>query len=191
MYADLLAAERAQEPILAAINTETDLQVRTLLKDVIHMLATHAARSPRSAERWIELLATVVSGTPKWLQPGAFGGTMYGAHALRSSADRVRGGLPGGAKGGLGMPRRRSSTPMPMMRNQSFDARPRHGVVGAVAGPPVGGQFGEHSRGHTRVESEDWDPGVEGLEEGDGEFVDGVLSGNGGEQVKHYITTCS
>ena len=61
MLADLLVAEYAQEAVLAAMDAEADLQVSTLLKDVVHLLAAHAVRAPREAERWVDLLAAVVA----------------------------------------------------------------------------------------------------------------------------------
>lgn len=173
-FADLLVAERAQEPVLAAINTESDLQVRTLLKDVVQLLATHAARTPREAERWIDLLATVVSGSPRWLQPNA---GMLGAHAPRSAGKRGRG------RGARAAARRRSSgAPMQMMRACSFDARPRHVAVG---GPSPGVSVPEGGQGG----SGDWRQGDDDVDEDDPGFNEGVLSGGlGGVQVGESIS---
>jgi hypothetical protein len=165
--ADLLVAERAQEPVLAAINTETDLQVRTLLKDVVQLLATHAAHTPREAERWVDLLATVVSGTPVWLQANV--GT-YGAHAPRSPKKHDR----GREARTISALRQSTGTPMPMMRAQSFDARPR---PGSMRGSLVGGLPEDG-----RVGSGDWGEGGKEAEQDEG-FNEGVLSGAGGMQV--------
>ena len=56
--ADVLVAEKAQVAILAAINSESDLQVRTLLKDVMRLLAAHAARTHADAETHLDPRAT-------------------------------------------------------------------------------------------------------------------------------------
>lgn len=74
MHAELLAAEHAERPLLAAVNAEADFAVRALLKDVLLSLAKLAARTPDTAEPWVDLLAAVVQGGSCWESSGRGGG---------------------------------------------------------------------------------------------------------------------
>lgn len=106
LCAELLADEHAERPLLAAVNVEVDVDVRSLLKDILLSLAKAAARDTASAEPWVELLAAVVQGGGCWGGPtergaGAGGGPGLDAGAGGSVAQEGVDGLAMAEEGRL------------------------------------------------------------------------------------------